>query len=132
MGTLYYGENLDILQRYLRDETVDIVYLDPHLNSAQNYNAFFQEKDAKDAAGQFRAFEDTWSWNRESQKVYDNLTLLPGNVGEVAQTFDTFLGTSDMVVYLAMMAPHVVELRRVLKCTGSLSLHCHPLYFCQL
>ena len=45
MGTLYYGDNLDILQRYLADESVDLVYLDPPFNSAQNYNAFFQEKD---------------------------------------------------------------------------------------
>ncbi len=29
MGTLYYGDNLDILRRYLKDETVGPVYLDP-------------------------------------------------------------------------------------------------------
>jgi site-specific DNA-methyltransferase (adenine-specific) len=34
MGTLYYGDNLDILWRYLKDETVDLVYLDPPFNSA--------------------------------------------------------------------------------------------------
>jgi 16S rRNA G966 N2-methylase RsmD len=39
MGTLYYGDNLDILRWYLKDETVDLVYLDPPFNSAQNYNA---------------------------------------------------------------------------------------------
>jgi 16S rRNA G966 N2-methylase RsmD len=50
MGTLYYGDNLDILRRYLKDETVDLVYLDPPFNSAQNYNAFFSEKDGSAAA----------------------------------------------------------------------------------
>lgn len=45
MGTLYYGDNLDILRRYLKDESVDLVYLDPPFNSAQTYNAFFHEKD---------------------------------------------------------------------------------------
>jgi hypothetical protein len=45
MGTLYYGDNLEILRRYIKDETVDLVYLDPPFNSAQNYNVFFQEKD---------------------------------------------------------------------------------------
>lgn len=50
MGTLYYGDNLDILQRYLPDASVDLVYLDPPFNSAQNYNAFFQEKDGTAAA----------------------------------------------------------------------------------
>jgi len=49
MGTLYYGDNLDILRRYLKDESVDLVYLDPPFNSAQNYNAFFQEKDGSAA-----------------------------------------------------------------------------------
>ena len=50
MGTLYYGDNPDILRRYLKDETVDLVYLDPPFNSAQNYNAFFHEKDGTGAA----------------------------------------------------------------------------------
>jgi DNA modification methylase len=126
MGTLYYGDNLDILRRYLKDETVDLVYLDPPFNSAQNYNAFFHEKDGTDAASQIRAFEDTWSWNQESQKVYEELTLQPGKVSEVMQAFHTFLGPNDMMAYLAMMAPRLVELRRVLKPTGSLYLHCDP------
>jgi site-specific DNA-methyltransferase (adenine-specific) len=126
MGTLYYGDNLDILRRHLKDETVDLVYLDPPFNSAQNYNAFFQEKDGTAAASQIRAFEDTWLWNQESQRVYEELILQPGKVSEVMQAFKTFLGTNDMMAYLAMMAPRLVELRRVLKSTGSLYLHCDP------
>jgi site-specific DNA-methyltransferase (adenine-specific) len=84
------------------------------------------EKDGTDAASQIRAFEDTWSWNQESQKVYEELTLQPGKVGEVMRAFHTFLGPNDMMAYLAMMAPRLVELRRVLKPTGSLYLHCDP------
>src|SRR6266699_2918877 len=126
MGTLYYGDNLEILRRYIKDETVDLVYLDPPFNSAQNYNAFFQEKDGTAAASQIRAFEDTWSWNQESQRVYEELILQPGKVSEVMQAFRTFLGTNDMMAYLAMMAPRLLELRRVLKLTGSLYLHCDP------
>jgi site-specific DNA-methyltransferase (adenine-specific) len=126
MGTLYYGDNLDILKRYIKDETVDLVYLDPPFNSAQNYNAFFQEKDGTAAASQIRAFEDTWTWNQESQRVYEELILQPGKVSEVMQAFKTFLGTNDMMAYLAMMCPRLVELRRVLKSTGSLYLHCDP------
>lgn len=64
MGTLYYGDNLDILRRYLKDETVDLVYLDPPFNSAQNYNAFFQEKDGSAAASQIHDFEDTRHWDK--------------------------------------------------------------------
>ena len=126
MGTLYYGDNLDILRRYLKDETVDLVYLDPPFNSAQSYNAFFHEKDGTDAASQIQAFEDTWHWNQESERTYQDLVLQPGKVSEVMQAFRTFLGQNDMMAYLAMMAPRLVELRRVLKSTGSLYLHCDP------
>jgi hypothetical protein len=58
MGTFYYGECwrtasvLDILRRYVKDESVDLVYLDPSFNSAQSYDAFFQEKDGSAAARQ--------------------------------------------------------------------------------
>jgi site-specific DNA-methyltransferase (adenine-specific) len=126
MGTLYYGDNLDILRRYLKDETVDLIYLDPPFNSAQNYNAFFHEKDGTDAASQIQAFEDTWHWNQESERTYQDLVTQPGKVSEVMQAFRTFLGQNDMMAYLAMMAPRLVELRRVLKPTGSLYLHCDP------
>ena len=104
MGTLYYGDNLDILKRYIADETIDLVYLDPPFNSAQNYNAFFQEKDGSAAASQIRAFEDTWSWNMDAEAVYKELTEQPGKVAEVMTAFMTFLGRNDMMAYLAMMA----------------------------
>ena len=28
-NVLYYGDNLDVLRRHVRDESVDLVYLDP-------------------------------------------------------------------------------------------------------
>ena len=126
MGTLYYGDNLDILSRHLAAESVDLVYLDPPFNSAQSYNAFFQEKDGTAAASQIKAFEDTWHWNIEAEAVYRQITEQPGKVSEVMQAFRTFLGSNDMMAYLAMMAPRLVGLRRVLKPTGSLYLHCDP------
>jgi site-specific DNA-methyltransferase (adenine-specific) len=126
MGTLYYGDNLDILRRYLGAETVDLVYLDPPFNSDANYNAFFHERDGTDAASQIRAFRDTWSWNLESERTYQELVIQPGKVSEVMQAFRTFLGQNDMMAYLAMMAPRLIELRRVLKDTGSIYLHCDP------
>ena len=44
---LYYGDNLDILRRYVKDESVDLVYFDPPFSSNANYNALFAEKDGK-------------------------------------------------------------------------------------
>jgi site-specific DNA-methyltransferase (adenine-specific) len=41
---LFYGDNLDALRRYVRDESVDLIYLDPPFNSRQDYNVLFAEK----------------------------------------------------------------------------------------
>ena len=49
-----------------------------------------------------------------------------GRIADALLAFQTFLDDSDMMAYLAMMAPRLVELRRVLKETGSIYLHCDP------
>ena len=105
---------------------MDLVYLDPPFNSAQNYNAFFQEKDGTSAAAQIQAFKDTWEWSHESRAAYDDLSLRTDKLGGVMRAFMEILGPNDMMAYLAMMAPRLVELRRALKPTGSIYLHCDP------
>jgi DNA modification methylase len=126
MNYLYYGDNLDVLRRYIKDESVDLVYLDPPFKSNQDYNVLFAEKDGTAAASQFKAFEDTWEWNQASAQVYEEIVESGGEVSRVMQAFRGFLGTNDMLAYLTMMAPRLVELRRVLKATGSIYLHCDP------
>jgi DNA modification methylase len=125
-STLYYGDNLDILRRYVADESVDLVYLDPPFNSARNYNVLFAEQDGTRAAAQIRVFEDTWQWDEAAAAAYHEVVESGGKVSEVLQAFRLFLGDSDMLAYLSMMAPRLVELHRVLKSTGSLYLHCDP------
>jgi len=123
---LYYGDNLDVLRRYVRDESVDLVYLDPPFNSRQDYNVLFAEKDGSRSSSQIHAFEDTWEWNLDSQRAYQEIVETGGRVADAMRAFHTFLGNSDMMAYLAMMAPRLMELRRVLKETGSIYLHCDP------
>src|SRR5450830_1568444 len=53
---LFYGDNLDVLRRHIKDETVDLIYLDPPFNSNANYNVLFKEQDGKGAAAQIQAF----------------------------------------------------------------------------
>ncbi len=123
---LYYGDNLDVLRRHVPDESVDLVYLDPPFNSNASYNVLFAEQDGTRAEAQIRAFEDAWRWDLAAVGAYEELTQEPGRVADVTRAFRTFLGESDMMAYLVMMAPRLVELRRVLKSTGSLYLHCDP------
>jgi site-specific DNA-methyltransferase (adenine-specific) len=123
---LYYGDNLDILRRYVKDETVELVYLDPPFNSNANYNVLFAEKDGSRAASQIQAFSDTWTWTQESESVFAEIVTAGGRVADCLQAFRTFLGECDMLAYLVMMAPRLMELRRTLKSTGSIYLHCDP------
>lgn len=123
---LYYGDNLDVLRRHIRDESVDLVYLDPPFNSNANYNVLFAARDGTQAAAQIQAFEDTWQWDQVAAATYEEAVERGGPVADVLRAFRTFLGTSDMLAYLGMMAPRLVELHRVLKPKGSLYLHCDP------
>ena len=123
---LYYGDNLQVLREYIPDQSIDLIYLDPPFNSRQDYNVLFAEKDGSRSASQITAFKDTWEWNEEAARSYEEVIEQGGRVAEAMRAFRTLLGGSDMLAYLAMMAPRLVELRRVLKETGSIYLHCDP------
>ena len=86
----------------------------------------FAEKDGTRSASQFKAFEDTWEWNQAAAETYEEIVERGGRVSDVMQAFRRFLGTNDMLAYLTMMAPRLVELHRVLKPSGTLYLHCDP------
>jgi site-specific DNA-methyltransferase (adenine-specific) len=124
---LYYGDNLDILREHIRDESVDLIYLDPPFNSARNYNLLFKDESGKDSDAQITAFEDTWHWGPTAERTYQDLiTDAPARVSATIGALRVIVGTSEMMAYLVMMAARLVELHRVLKPTGSLYLHCDP------
>jgi len=125
-NTLYYGDNLNVLHQHVREESVDLVYLDPPFKSEQNYNVLFAEQNGSRSAAQVRAFEDTWRWDQAAAAAYHQVVEAGGRVSMVMQAFRQALGENDMLAYLAMMAPRLVELHRVLKPTGSIYLHCDP------
>lgn len=125
-NVLYYGDNLDILRRHIDDESVDLVYLDPPFNSNQDYNVLFANKHGSRSAAQINAFEDTWHWDQVAEGAFVEVVEAGGKVADAMRAFRTFLGENDMMAYLAMMTPRLIELRRTLKPTGSIYLHCDP------
>lgn len=132
---LYYGDNLGVLrvsesdvQRRLTpipNESVDLIYLDPPFNSQRNYNLLFKQQKGQDAPAQIMAFEDTWEW---SPLAYKDFQCDPRNepLWKVVASLYEILGKSEMMAYVVMMAPRLLELHRKLKATGSLYLHCDP------
>lgn len=105
---LYYGDNLDVLRRHVASESVDLVYLDPPFNSNASYNVLFAAKDGTQAAAQIQAFEDTWRWDEAAARHFAETVQAGGRVADVLLAFERFLGTNDMLAYLAMMAPRLV------------------------
>jgi site-specific DNA-methyltransferase (adenine-specific) len=86
----------------------------------------FAEHHGERAASQIKAFEDTWTWDYTAEWSYRQTVEAGGRVSKALQAFHTLLGPSNMLAYLAMMAPRLVELRRVLKPSGNIYLHCDP------
>jgi DNA modification methylase len=127
-SVLYYGDNLPILRNteYFPSASIDLIYLDPPFNSNQDYNVLFAEQDGSRSAAQIRAFGDTWRWDTAATHAFNETIERGGKSAEALVAFRSLVGQSDMLAYLSMMAPRLVELRRVLKPTGSIYLHCDP------
>lgn len=125
-NALYYGDNLDVLRRHIPDESVDLIYLDPPFNSNATYNVLFAEQDGTRSHAQIKAFGDTWRWDQGAARSFQGAVEAGGRVADALVAFRTFLGENDLLAYLSMMAPRLVELRRVLKETGTIYLHCDP------
>jgi DNA modification methylase len=129
-NVLYYGDNLDILRKYIPDNSVDLIYLDPPFNSSATYNVLFKEPSGKPSQAQMSAFEDTWHWGLDSEKALQEIAaspIAPAAVKEFMSVLPKLVGKrTDMSAYLTMMCIRLIELRRVLKDTGSIYLHCDP------
>ena len=116
--TMWTGDNLPIL-RGMNSECVDLIYLDPPFNSNRTYSAPI----GSEAAG--AAFKDTWTledvddaWHGEIAEQNPAVYAVIGAAGEAHG--------KGMKSYLIMMAVRLLEIRRLLKPTGSIYLHCDP------
>ena len=121
-NSLYYGDNLDWMRQW-PSESVDLIYLDPPFNSNQTYNQLFVSGLGESSA-QARAFEDTWRWGQQAVEDRDAALVAGGELATAIRGFETMLGRSGMFAYLCHLAPRLHEMRRLLRKTGSLYLHC--------
>jgi site-specific DNA-methyltransferase (adenine-specific) len=126
-NALYYGDNLAVLRESIKDDSVDLIYLDPSFNSNASYNVLFKAPSGKGSQAQIEAFEDTWHWNIHAEQAFDE-TVKSGNTdaASLLMAMRSALGDNDLMAYLAMIAVRLIELHRVLKPAGSLYLHCDP------
>jgi DNA modification methylase len=126
---LFLGDNLDVLRhqpRYIDNDSVDLIYLDPPFKSGKDYNLLFKSETGVRPAALIQAFDDTWAWDEVAKHTYDELLASGGDVALALEAFRRVVKQSSMLAYLSMMAARLIEMRRVLKPTGSLYLHCDP------
>ncbi len=126
-NTLFLGDNLDVLHRWFADGSVDLIYLDPPFNSRRSYSLLNGGKLNGNKPAPAAVFDDSWNWDEERGRRFEALVEggeLPARVRDSLGFFRAALGEVDLLAYLTMMAPRLVELRRVLAPTGSLYLHC--------
>lgn len=130
MNHLYYGDNLDILRKKIRDETVNLCYIDPPFNSKRNYNQIYNNIGTEDRA-QAQAFTDTWTWDDRAIGGYEE--ILSNGKGRFAprlvalvKGLHSVLGEGSLLAYVVSMSLRITEIHRVLKPTGSFYLHCDP------
>jgi len=127
---LFYGDNLDVLRKHIRDETVDLCYIDPPFNSKRNYNQIYNNVGKEDQA-QAQAFIDTWTWddyaNQGLNEIQENyLGRFTAQSIALISGLTQVLGKGSLFAYLISMTLRIAEIHRILKPTGSFYLHCDP------
>lgn len=127
---LFFGDCLYVL-RDLADEhpqgIADLIYLDPPFNSKRDYNLLFKTPKGHESDAQITAFEDSWHWGEQAEREFTEILQQPNtDVAEMMRALRSFLGENDMMAYLTMMANRLLVMRRVLRPTGCLYLHCDP------
>jgi site-specific DNA-methyltransferase (adenine-specific) len=124
--TLFFGDNLKILEERIPAESFDLIYLDPPFNSNRNYNVLFKEGKV-DSSAQIHAFEDTWEWTDDTVRLFNELKQHQNpKIAILIHSLAEFIGHNEMMAYLVNMTARLLPLHRVLKSTGSLYLHCDP------
>ena len=129
---LYAADCLDILKDddKLPTESVDLIYLDPPFNSNSNYNLPFKGRDK--SRKPFEAFTDIWHWTDvDSKRLFalekDPRTVSLATIIKFAQEVErTSRSRISLAPYLLNMALRLRAMRRILKSTGSIYLHCDP------
>ena len=127
---LFYGDNLEVLRKHIKDESVDLCYIDPPFNSKRNYNQIYNNVGKEDQA-QAQAFIDTWTWddhaNQGLVEIQENyLGHFTSQSIDLISGLAKVLGKGSLLAYLVGMTLRIVEIHRVLKPTGSFYLHCDP------
>ena len=118
--TLYIHDNLDIL-RGMNSESVDLIATDPPFNKGRDFHA------TPDSLAAGARFQDRWSWEADVHPDWvDSIKDDQPALYELIDLVKNGQRRDDLAAFLCWLGVRVIEMRRVLKPTGSLYLHCDP------
>ena len=117
--TLFHGDNLDFL-RAMNSESVDLIATDPPFNKGRDFHA------TPDSLASGAKFQDRWSWEKDvHQEWVDQIT---DDHPKLMEAIDSarYAHSDGMGAFMCFMAVRLLAMRRVMKPTGSIYLHCDP------
>lgn len=130
---LLYGDNLTIM-RNMPSMSIDLIYLDPPFNSQRNYNLIYKKLTGQPVPEQEEAFCDAWELDAEKEQMARDM---PGEFrkqgvdDDIVAFWTAWINAlrhtqPRLLAYLVYMSYRLLEMRRILKPTGSVYLHCDP------
>lgn len=136
MNTLYYGDCLTVMQREMKANSVDLIYLDPPFNSNRTYNAIYKDETGRPLPDQIEAFCDIWTLDEARERVIRSMPKfmiehgIDENVVKFWKVWVNALRSTNpkLLAYLSYMVERLVQMKIILRPTGSIYLHCDPTY----
>lgn len=115
-------------------ESVDLIYLDPPFNSNRNYNSIYKDETGQPLPDQVEAFCDTWELDETRERAIKTMPVLMREQGiddttvEFWRMWMNALRNTQprLLAYLSYMVERLLQMKLILKPTGSIYLHCDP------
>ena len=115
-------------------DSVDLIYLDPPFNSNRTYNAIYKDETGRPLPDQIDAFCDLWTLNSETERAIrtvPKMMLQEGIDGSVVKFWQNWMNAlrntdEKLLAYLSYMTERLLQMKILLRPTGSIYLHCDP------
>ena len=133
MNKLLYGDCLTHL-RQMPKYSADLIYLDPPFNSNREYNNIYKDETGRPLPDMIEAFNDTWTLDQERERAIRHTPILMREAGiedEVANFWKLWMNAlratnPRLLAYLSYMTERLLQMRSILKPTGTIYVHCDP------
>ena len=134
MNQLWFGDCLTVMRDHMRNQSVDLIYLDPPFNSNREYNAIYKDETGRPLPDQIEAFCDLWELNEDRERALREMPVLMRETGIDDHAVDFWRLWMNalrhtqprLLAYLSYIVERLIFMRGLLRPTGSIYLHCDP------